>query len=189
MGRPTNEEIAARKALEAAQDEGAEGTDTPKKKATAEVTYIPGDGDPHTVKWAGITFKGHMPVTVPLTHSISVPIRKEHVLADGTVQSRNVETQVSLVSLAKTNPSFIVDGEQAQKKAGTARTPTDDKEYRGYAISWIAASNSAKEMDTRWAGEGPLREACGIESKDLAYILPFFEARKSQCDGVEMKAA
>jgi hypothetical protein len=46
-----------------------------RDKVTAEVTYIPGDGDPHRVTWGGLEFKAHIPTLVPLTHAISVPMR------------------------------------------------------------------------------------------------------------------
>jgi hypothetical protein len=151
-----------------------------KKEATAEVTYIPGDGDPHRVAWGGLEFKAYVPTMVPVTHAISVPLRKEHVLADGTVQSRNIETKVSLVELARGNPSFSVDGVQADRKVATARVPTTNDEYRGYCIAWIAASTEAAAMDIRWDAEAKLREDCGVEGKDLSYLRPFFEARRDQ---------
>jgi hypothetical protein len=151
-----------------------------RDKSTAEVTYIPGDGDPHRVTWGGLEFKAHIPTLVPLTHAISVPMRKEHVLDDGTVQSRNIETRVSLVELARGNPSFSVDGVQAERKAGTARVPSSNDEYRGYAIAWIANSTGAAAMDTRWEAEAALRGQCGVDDKDIAYLRPFFEARRDQ---------
>ena len=46
-----------------------------KPKKAADVTYIPGDGDPHRVTWGGLEFKAHIPTLVPLTHAISVPMR------------------------------------------------------------------------------------------------------------------
>jgi hypothetical protein len=47
-----------------------------RDETTAEVTYIPGDGDPHRVTWGGL-----IPTVVLLTQAISMPMRKEHVLA------------------------------------------------------------------------------------------------------------
>jgi len=151
-----------------------------RDKPSAEITYLPGDGDPHRVTWGGLEFKAYVPTNVALTHAISVPLRKEHALADGTVQSRNIETRVSLVELARGNPSFSVDGVQAARKVATARVPTSNDEYRGYAIAWIANSTDAAVMDTRWDTEAALRGQCGVDEKDIAYLRPFFEARRDQ---------
>lgn len=160
--------------------EKAEAAKPVAKKTTAEVTYVPGDGDPIRVKWAGLEFKAHIPTIVPLDHTISVPIRKSTELPDGTMQSKNVETRVSLVHLARGNPSFTVDGVRADRKVGTERVPTNSDEYRGYAIAWIAASSNATQMDTRWDAEADLRELCGVDEKDISYLRPFFEARHMQ---------
>jgi hypothetical protein len=154
-------------------------------KATADITYYPGDGDPHRITWAGLEFKAYVPTPVALTHAILVPLRKEHVLADGTVQSRNIETRVSLVELARGNPSFAVDGVRIERKVGTARVPSSNDEYRGYAIAWIAASTGTLAMDTRWEAEAALRAQCGVDDKDLAYLRPFFEARRDQVKAAE----
>ena len=162
------------------------GTKPIREKASAEVTYIPGDGDPHRVTWGGLEFKAYVPTKVGVTHAISVPLRKEHVLADGTVQSRNVETRVSLVELARGNPSFAVDGVRTERKVGTARVPSSNDEYRGYAIAWIAASTAAQPMDTRWDAEADLRGNCGVDDKDIAYLRPFFEARRDQVKAAEI---
>jgi hypothetical protein len=161
----------------------AENSDTApaKSKTTAQVTYHPGDGDPPRVTWGGLEFKAYVPVAVPLTHAIAVPMRKQHVLADGTVQSRNIETKVSLVELARGNPAFSVDGARAERKVATASVPTTNDEYRGYCIAWIAASTDAAVMDKRWDAEAELREQCGVEEKDLAYLRPFFEAHHRRC--------
>jgi hypothetical protein len=164
---------------------GESNTMKPKTKGTAELTYHPSDGDPVRVLWGGLEFKAYVPVAVPLTHSISVPLRKEQALADGTVQSRNVETKVSLVDLARGNPSFSVDGVRAERKVATAWVPTGNDEYRGYCIAWIAASTDATAMDMRWEAEADLRETCGVDEKDLAYLRPFFEARHMQVEKPE----
>jgi hypothetical protein len=154
-----------------------------RPKTTADVIYHPDDGDPVRVKWGGLEFKAYVAVRVPLTHSISVPLKKEHVLADGTVQTRNIETKVSLVELARGNPSFSVDGVRASKKIAAERVPTDSDEYRSYCISWIASSTDAHTMDVRWDAEDALREQCGVDGRDIAYLRPFFEATRGKLAG------
>ncbi len=149
-------------------------------KTTAEVTYIPDDGDPNKVTWAGMEFRANVPVSVPLNKTISIPMRKEHYLADGTLQSRGVETKVSIVDLAKGNPSFSVDGNRSERKVASARLPADADQYRGYALRWIRESTSLAQLNERWAGEEELRSRCGCEKKDENYLMPFFTARQEQ---------
>src|SRR5258708_2515171 len=38
-----------------------------RDKVTAEVTYIPGAGDPHRVTWGGLEVQAHLPTTLPPT--------------------------------------------------------------------------------------------------------------------------
>ena len=150
-------------------------------KRTAEVTYIPGDGDPPKVRAYGyIEFRANVPVTIPLDKTISAPMRVEHYEADGTLKSRGVEKKVSIVELARGNPIFSVDGVQAQRKAAMQRLPTDSDQYRGYALAWIRQSNTRTQLDQRWEGEAELRERCGLADKDIAYLSPFLEARRDQ---------
>lgn len=154
--------------------------DKPTKKTTAELIYHPEEGDPAKTMWGGIRFLANVPTPVALTHCITVPIRKETVLPDGTMQSKNVETRVSLVELARNNPHFSVDGERAQRKTASARQPTDPDTYRGYAVGWISTSTSAREMDARWEAEASLRDKCGLEQRDIAWLMPFFEANRER---------
>lgn len=173
------------KASQKTADDTAEQTDAPKNakaKDYAEITYIPDNGDPVRTTFAGIEFKAYVPVKVALVHAITVGLRKEVTMPDGSIQSRNVDTRISVAELLKGNRFFSVDGVQAAKKSASARVPTDPDMYRGYAISWIAASTNASSMDARWDGEAALRERCGCDDKDIAYLRPFFEARHDECD-------
>lgn len=151
-----------------------------KVKESAEVTYLPGDGDPINTEVNGVTFRGNVPKTVPRSVCVSVPIRKEHYLPDGTLQSRGVETRIPLIELLAGNPCFSVDGVQTERKTATAKLPSDSDQYRGYALKWIMGATTAGEIDGRWAGEAALREKIGWEQKDEAYLRPFVEGRKEQ---------
>lgn len=151
-----------------------------RPKESAEVTYIPGDGDPHKVLWNGIEFRANVPVTLHRDRMVSVPLRKEHYLADGTLQSRGVEQKVSMIELARHNPSFSVDGVKTERLIGTARLPTDNDQYRGYALAWIRDATSVQQLDVRWDAESSLRERCGCDDKDMMFLRPFFDARRSE---------
>ena len=85
-----------------------------------------------------------------------------------------------MVEALRGNPFFSVDGVQAPRKHGTQRLPTDADQYRGYAIAWICASNTSKQLEQRWQGEEALREKCGLEDRDVSYLMPFLEARREQ---------
>lgn len=106
----------------------------------AEVTYVPGDGDPVTVVWGGMKFEANKPREV---------------------------TNPQLIAKAKLNPWFKVAGEKAAAKADPSAPPKTAEEYRGFAIAWINAATTSGEMSERWEKEGALREACGVGSDDL----------------------
>lgn len=79
---------------------------------TVKVTYRPIHAtDPNSVKWNGVRFHANEPVALdPKRHVIIVPLKQEMPQADGTVQTRTKDTEVSMVELAKANPSFEVEG-------------------------------------------------------------------------------
>lgn len=177
----------------------ADAATTAKRRAPAkaeeafdEITYIPQNGDPVRTTWNGIHFPAHIPVKVPRTVTIAVPMPIQTkgadgelingiVQPDGSIQTRHVERKVPLVELAKGNPLFSVNGAApAEAKKGQARVPDTPDQYRGYAIRWIAASTNAKDMDARWNAEVDLREKCGCNDEDIGYLRPFFEARHDQ---------
>lgn len=146
-----------------------------------EIAYIPIDGDPVRTKWNGIDFKAHIPVRVPKTSCVSVPMPTEIIAADGTRTTRHTEKKIPMAELAKNNPIFSVNGkEPIKRKVGSTTVPTDSDQYRSYCIAWIAASSSQSEMDARWTAEGELRKQCGCDDKDIAFLRPFFEARHMQ---------
>jgi hypothetical protein len=153
---------------------------TPSGEKTADVTYVPGDGDPNRTVWNGVEFRANIPVTIPYSKTVSALLRKETIGPEGEIRSRGVETTISMVELARKNPSFMVDGVQAERKFGSQRLPTDPDQYRGYALGWIRESNTLRQLEQRWEGEAPLREKCGLELKDENYLRPFLEARRDQ---------
>jgi hypothetical protein len=146
-----------------------------------EITYIPGEGDPVRTTWNGVKFAAHVPTRVSRKQTIVCLMPTFANMPDGTVQSRHVERRISMVELAKTNPSFMVNGKITEKAAApSARVPQSPDEYRGYALRWIAASNESSAMDVRWKAEEQLRDRCGVNDQDIAYIMPFFEARHDE---------
>ena len=150
-----------------------------------EIIYHPNDGDPVRVKWNGLEFKAYVPTKVSRKHCVLALVKQEQTMPDGSTVTRATEKRIPMVDLARRNPSFSVNGETPfARKEGKSRVPTTSDEYRGYAIGWIAASSAASAMDARWDAEATLREKCGVDDGDVAYLRPFFEARHE-----EVKAA
>jgi hypothetical protein len=143
-----------------------------------EITYFPGEGDPARTDWNGLKFVAHIPTKVSKKHTVLVPMPTTVTMPDGTIQTRHVEKRVPMVELAKDNPYFMVNGKQADKPLpAKIRLPDGPDEYRGYALRWIAGSTESSAMQVRWDAEAALRERCGVNDSDIAYIMPFFEAK------------
>jgi hypothetical protein len=97
-----------------------------------KVTYIPlNPTDPNVTVWNGVKFFANVPVTLdPARHFVIAPLPKEHVLPDGTVQTRHSDGKVSMIDLAKSNPSFQVEGfPRAKVKTSKRVLPPPGKEW------------------------------------------------------------
>jgi len=149
-----------------------------------KVTYIPQDSsDPAMNIWNGVKFQANVPVELDpknRAHGYPVPVRR--TITDpvtGREMFEYKETWVSMIELAKTNPSFQVEGEvpAVARKPGRPRIPRTSEDYRSHAQAWIAAADNHEELEERWTEEEPLRERCGVGDDDLSYLRPFFEAK------------
>jgi hypothetical protein len=160
--------------------QGASKGAVQQEKLSSAVTYLPTDGDPIKVVWNGIEFRANVPVDLPHGKTILVPMRKEYNTPEGDLRAKSVETRISMVELARGNPSFSVDGVQAERKIGTARLPTDNDQYRGYAMHWIRDATTLSALNMRWDSEAALRERCGCDDKDVNWLRPFLEARRDE---------
>jgi hypothetical protein len=120
----------------------------PTKAASrgVKVTYIPlNDHDPHTMLWNGVKFHARVPVVLdPSRHFVIAPLPKEHVLPDGTVQTRHSDGKVSMIELAKANPSFQVEGfPRAKVKTSKRVVPPPGKE-------WDESNDAELVSDVEW---------------------------------------
>jgi hypothetical protein len=148
-----------------------------------EITYFPGEGDPVRTTWNGLTFAAHVPTKVSKKHTVLVPMPQTTQMPDGTMQTRHIEKRIAMAELARNNPHFMVNGERAaMPDKHKVRVPESPDEYRGYAMRWIAGSTDASSMDVRWTAEQALRDRCGVNDSDIAYLRPFFEAKVSMMD-------
>ncbi len=83
-------------------------------KSTIRVTYRPPNvTDPNEMIWNKIKFQANVPVELDpknKAHGYEVPMPKEYAGPDGEVRTKHRETWVSMIELAKDNPSFEVEG-------------------------------------------------------------------------------
>ena len=86
----------------------------PAKRATISVTYRPLNvTDPNVITWNKIKFEANVAVELDpknKAHGYEVPMPKEYAGPDGEVRTKHRETWVSMIELAKDNPSFEVEG-------------------------------------------------------------------------------
>lgn len=144
-----------------------------------KVTYVPREPtDPAVVTWNGVRFTANVPVELdPTIHTIVAPM-PERTIVDGQVRTIHHDRRVSMVEIAKGNPTFVVEGQEpAVRKPGRPRIPKSAEEYRSYAQQWFATSNTAEELDERWNREADLREKCGCGEDDVEYLHAFFQAK------------
>jgi hypothetical protein len=159
------------------------------QKPTRTFIYRPQDpADPVETTFAKILFRANEPVEVADTVTVQQLVVEKRETPEGETRSKGREMQVPLYRVLAGNPWFEIDGVKSERqKPATHRVPTSPDEYRGYAIAWIAASTSAVTMDKRWIAEDNLRRACGVSADDMAYVMPFFEAKREECADVESR--
>lgn len=84
------------------------------KRSTVAVTYRPlNPTDPNMVRWNGIKFEANIPVHLDPSnpkHKIENHIGTETEGPEGETRIKMRKTLVSMIELAKLNPSFEVEG-------------------------------------------------------------------------------
>lgn len=160
-----------------------------------KVTYVPRDpSDPHQNVWNGIKFPANVPVELDpknRAHGYMVPDRKTIVHpVTGQDMFEYKDVWKSMIEIAKTNPSFEVEGEApvAIRKPGRPRVPRTSEDYRSHAQAWIAASEDHEDLEQRWTEEDELRQRCDVGEDDLQYLKPFFEAKHHELKSFAMAA-
>jgi len=158
-----------------------------KKSGTRTFIYRPQDpADPIEMSMGGIMFHANVPKGVPDSVTILQLITETRETAEGEVRSKGREQKVPLYKVLEHNPWFEIDGVKPPRPApATARMPDTADEYRGYAVAWIGDSKTVAAMDKRWSGEDWLRRKCGVAASDLAYIMPFFDAKREECADIQ----
>jgi hypothetical protein len=147
----------------------------PRTEDSFTVTWIPQypDDPPKMMCW-GVEFRANVPVTLPKTKTIWAPIRRETMLADGTVAAKSPEQKVAIYDLARNNPAFSVNGEPPLERPGI-KVRHDADWYRGHAMSWFQHEHTLDAFNAHWDAEATLREDCGVEERDVQQLSALIE--------------
>ncbi len=106
-----------------------------------DVTYLPGEGDPHSVRWRGVEFKANVPVRI---------------------------TNASHLEAARGNRFYRVGAEASgEVNFGPPKTAM---EYRGHVLDWLRSVETIDQLATHWAGDRNLRMACEVGQDDVSYL-------------------
>lgn len=128
------------------------------------ITYVPGDGDPASVKWGGHTFQAN--------------IAKE--IEGHPEGSAREQLNHALIESARNNPCFRLGSEKAPRKAKNALPKTAD-EYKAYIVRWMQdpSIQSASDLIGRFAKDRELQAACEVGADDFAWIGTLFMPKLS----------
>lgn len=132
---------------------------------TDTLTYLPGEGDPATVKWGGHVFRAN----------VGKEIKGD---PDGTPQEQ-VNHQI-IVSARNNHPHFSVAGQKGPRKQRNP-VPTNAEEYRRYFVGWLNDPSivSAEIMIERFAKDRELQSRCEVGTDDFAFIRDLFMPKLS----------
>lgn len=110
--------------------------------------------DGPVIKWNGVTFHANVPVLLdPERHFVLIDKPKILEQSDGSIRTITRETRVSMIELAKGNPSFKVDGcPRAKRKISTRVVPPPGAEWEGKhegeisEADWDTATHDIEDM-------------------------------------------
>jgi hypothetical protein len=120
-----------------------------------QITYLPGEGDPLSVKWHGFVFHANVPKSV---------------------------TKPELIEQARGNKFFRVGSFDTAKDSTAApdaaiMDPKTSGEYRAHFVGWFKKVTDINVLVTTWAKEQPMREACEVGADDYSYIGTLFHPK------------
>ena len=118
---------------------------TPASKDDGEdLTYLPGEGDPHTIRWRGIEFKANSPVRIA------------------------EKDRPGMIEAARGNRTFRVGAGSANDEM--RGPPTTAMAYRGHVVEWIKDVDSVDQLVAHWAADRQLRASCEVGQDDISYL-------------------
>lgn len=134
----------------------------PELKDMIAITYMPGEGDPPSIKWRNRTFHANVPKQISDLDHIEAAKGNKHF---------------------KVGP-FDPDKDKPPSPDFTG-TPKTSDEYRAHVVAWLKKLKAANErgepnvtgiddMIKQWAAEQHLRELCDVGSDDYSFISQLF---------------
>lgn len=134
------------------------------RMVSEQITYVPGEDDPPSVKWAGHVFHANVPKPVEYV---------EHGDPDAKPHPNKL-----LIERAKGNPFFRVGSfDQTQARtviAGFVGEPKTPEQYRAHLVTWLKKTVDIQDLVQRWVSESRLREMCEVGSDDYAWLGTMF---------------
>lgn len=128
------------------------------KPVTESITYIPGQGDPASIKWCGHTFHANVP--------------KEITGHPEGTQSEQLSHH--LIERARDNKHFKVGNNRPKRDAMVQ--PKTAEEYRAYMVGWLQdpAIQTTNQLIARFAKDRELQAACEVGADDYSYLATLF---------------
>ena len=128
---------------------------------SAELVYVPGQGDPISVKWGGHTFHANIAKTITGNH-------------DGTEREK---VNAHVIERARENPHFTVDGKRPRH--AKLDNPKSPDEYKRYFVSWLKNEtfDDAGALLDRFVKDRNLQIAADVGPDDFAFMRDLFEPR------------
>ena len=114
----------------------------PVKEPGEDIFYLPGEGDPHTVKWRGVEFKSNVATRV---------------------------TDKELIEAARANRFYRV-GNDAPNMGAFVGPPKTAMEYRSYVVDWIKGCETVDQVAAHWAADRDLRGKCEVGNDDISFL-------------------
>lgn len=121
-----------RKAREAKAAQPVHTIEPFRHATTVQVTYRPFDGDPHSVTWNGVKFRANVPIELSrdnTAHYVEQLLPKQFPGLNGEINTKHMPAKVFMGDMAKTNPSFEVDGHRERKKVNSRIVPPPGAEW------------------------------------------------------------
>lgn len=125
---------------------------------TEAITYIPGDGDPSSVKWGGHVFQANVPKELT-GHP------------DGTDREK---LNHQIIVAADSNKHFKVGNNRP--KRDVAALPKTAEQYRAYMVGWLQdpSIQHTNELIARFAKDRELQASCEVGSDDYSFLATLF---------------
>jgi len=118
---------------------------TPAPKDDGEdLVYLPGEGDPHSIKWRGLEFKANVPVRV------------------------SEKDRPGMIEAARGNRFFRVGSERnVDEPRGS---PANAMEYRAHVVDWVKDCETVDQVVVHWAADRDLRTKCEVGQDDISFL-------------------